>query len=374
MASERMQPCSKDYIELLFHWHRYLMAASLSAGKTVLDIACGEGYGANLIASYAKKVVAVDIDPEVIVSAREKYDKDNLTFLEASAVNIPLPDSSVDLIVSFETIEHLDEQSQQQFLNEIDRILTPEGILIISTPDKHRTELSGNGNQYHIEELYLEDFEKFLREKFALVHLYFQEVNMASFVWSASERNHDKFLTDYRIVCVDNESFPTEESINLHLYIIAICSKGSKYLKKISLSSVCNDIFRKPAEALWVENNQLMSKCKELEVEVSELRENFNTYKRIVKELTDNVSVLTQHNRVFASEVTEAKQKISNLAEEKYSLYKENLELKSKLDVIYKSNSWRLVQKYWSLMDHSLAQLIIRPIMKIITCHWRSKS
>ena len=91
------------------HLHRYIIAETACAGKRVLDLACGEGYGAAILARRAATVVGIDIDSESIIHARRRYYLTNLRFVIGSATDVPLPDASIDVITSFETIEHLAE-------------------------------------------------------------------------------------------------------------------------------------------------------------------------------------------------------------------------------------------------------------------------
>jgi ubiquinone/menaquinone biosynthesis C-methylase UbiE len=90
----------------LEHLHRYLLARQIIGGKRVLDLACGEGYGSFSMSSVALSVVGVDISPETVLHAQSKYQRDNLRFLEGSCEAIPVADDSIDIVVSFETIEH----------------------------------------------------------------------------------------------------------------------------------------------------------------------------------------------------------------------------------------------------------------------------
>ena len=92
------------------HYHRYFFASGFVAGKRVLDIASGEGYGTHILAQSAAHVTGVDISPEAVANATQKYAGDRIAFLQGSAATIPLPDAAVDVVVSFETLEHLSEQ------------------------------------------------------------------------------------------------------------------------------------------------------------------------------------------------------------------------------------------------------------------------
>src|SRR5207249_9324746 len=100
--------------------------------KRVLDIACGEGYGSAALArAGAASVVGVDISAEACEHARRKYGVDARV---GRADRIPLPAGSIDVIVSFETIEHVERP--ESFLNECVRVLAPGGALILSTPNR----------------------------------------------------------------------------------------------------------------------------------------------------------------------------------------------------------------------------------------------
>ena len=105
----------------LEHMHRYVMARQLAVGKVVLDIACGEGYGSAILAETATYVYGVDIAPDAIVHAQKKYQRSNLKFANGACARIPVSDRSVDLVVSFETIEHHFEHTAM--FAEIKRVL-----------------------------------------------------------------------------------------------------------------------------------------------------------------------------------------------------------------------------------------------------------
>src|SRR5262245_60715223 len=94
------------------HLHRYALCLELVFGKSVLDVASGEGYGAALLASAAKSVVGVDIDAGSVEHAKRTYGRPNLDFLVGRCEQIPLPEGSFDVVTSFETIEHHDKHEE----------------------------------------------------------------------------------------------------------------------------------------------------------------------------------------------------------------------------------------------------------------------
>src|SRR3972149_6603977 len=163
------------------HLHRYAIARELCSGLDVLDIACGEGYGARLLAERARSVVGVDSAPDAIAHAVARYPRPNLQFRQGTCAAIPSAEASFDLIVSFETIEH--HNQHEEMMSEFRRVLRPGGVLLISSPDKLRyADLPGHRNPYHVKELYAEEFESLLRRYFREVRMFGQRVCFGSYV------------------------------------------------------------------------------------------------------------------------------------------------------------------------------------------------
>ncbi len=164
------------------HWHRYVFALPLARGKDVLDLACGEGYGSHLLSYEAAQVTGVDFDAQAIEHASQRYQRDNLRYRQGDASQLPFEAQQFDLVVSFETIEHL--QAQEAMLAEIRRVLRPEGLLLISSPDKkHYSDETGYDNPYHVRELYREEFESLLTRQFSQVRLWGQRLMFSSTIW-----------------------------------------------------------------------------------------------------------------------------------------------------------------------------------------------
>ena len=147
------------------HLHRYAQALDIVGDKVVLDIACGEGYGSNLLSGLASEVIGVDIDDATVDNAKIKYRHSNLQFLTGSAAEIPCADAYFDVVVSFETIEHHDQHDKM--MQEIKRVLKPGGLLMISSPDKFfHSDKPGYKNPYHVKELYADEFKSLLAKYF----------------------------------------------------------------------------------------------------------------------------------------------------------------------------------------------------------------
>ncbi len=167
------------------HWHRYAFARQFAAGKRVLDAACGEGYGSALLGTVAVTVVGVDIDPSATAHAGEQYgDGDRIRFLTGSCTELPLADGSVDAVISFETIEHLNALDQPKMLAEFARVLTPEGLLVISSPNKELySDARSYVNEFHLHELYRDGLASLLATSFPAQSWYHQRVNPWSSIW-----------------------------------------------------------------------------------------------------------------------------------------------------------------------------------------------
>jgi SAM-dependent methyltransferase/GR25 family glycosyltransferase involved in LPS biosynthesis len=163
-TGERFVPQVGGNIELE-HMHRYLFACELVANKDVLDIACGEGYGTAKLAQLARFVHGVDISQEAVDHAILCYQLDNMKFIQGSCDAIPLLDNSIDVVVSFETIEHHDKH--EEMMQEVKRVLRPGGLLIISSPDKMTYTIERKfNNPFHVKELYAREFKDLLGRYF----------------------------------------------------------------------------------------------------------------------------------------------------------------------------------------------------------------
>jgi ubiquinone/menaquinone biosynthesis C-methylase UbiE len=162
------------------HLHRYLLARDCCRGKTVLDIACGEGYGAALLAQVAECVIGVDFDAATITHAQKEYSRTNLGYIVGDARKIPLSTDSVDVVTSFETLEHFAEQ--EEFLEEVRRVLRPDGLLLISTPDCELYSPAG-ANPYHLRELTREEFTSILSRYFSFISVSAQRLLVGSAIF-----------------------------------------------------------------------------------------------------------------------------------------------------------------------------------------------
>lgn len=168
LFDERLEMKPEVESSLIYNEHlvRYELAKDYVIGKTVLDVASGSGYGADLLAQAgATRVLAVDIDQAALVGAQRRYDRDNIEFIKDEAQELAkITTGSIDVVVSFETIEHLADS--ESFVRNIKRVLMADGLALISTPNR---EVFDQQNPFHIKE-----FSK--KELIDLLKRYFKNV------------------------------------------------------------------------------------------------------------------------------------------------------------------------------------------------------
>ena len=169
-TGERMVP-AYHLGHLLYGEHiiRYQAAESFVKGKVVLDIASGSGYGTFLLANSARHIYGVDLNPEAVAYAQKNYKKENIDFKAGSATSIPLESQSCDIVISFETLEHVAEY--RAFLAEIKRVLKPDGLLILSTPND---DTFPKTNQFHVHEFEYTELCTEIKNYFSELKEYFQ--------------------------------------------------------------------------------------------------------------------------------------------------------------------------------------------------------
>jgi len=223
-TGERFIPQRTDPLLALEHYHRYCFAARFAENRRVLDIACGEGYGSAFLAKWAKEVIGIDSDADTIDHAGNKYSSmSNLSFqvgrCEASHEHL----GGFDLVVSYETIEHLTEHDQVELLNHIGKVLGQDGLFICSSPDKNEYAAAGQSkNQFHKHEMTLTELKSRLQTYFRHVYLYGQRILSLSAMWKLDGWRDAPFRFYARNELL--EEVPVGESFSPPLYVIALCS------------------------------------------------------------------------------------------------------------------------------------------------------
>jgi 2-polyprenyl-3-methyl-5-hydroxy-6-metoxy-1,4-benzoquinol methylase len=159
-TGERLVP-GVEGVEDLYaeHMSRYLLAARLAAGKSVLDVGCGCGYGTHLLAARgAEHALGVDISPDAVEFAARRYARPNLKFEVMDCRLLPRR-RDYDLITCFELIEHVEEDVA--VVESLAGALAAGGVCLISTPNASTYVAGGEGgtNPYHAREYHESEFK-----------------------------------------------------------------------------------------------------------------------------------------------------------------------------------------------------------------------
>ncbi|TDK66528.1 glycosyltransferase [Sapientia aquatica] len=234
-TGERFIPTEQGRIRLE-HYHRYASVLDIVEKKDVLDVACGAGYGSAMLSDVSRSVVGVDISIEAVEHASKTYKSKNLTFCQGSASDLGFRDATFDVVVSFETIEHLLEQAEM--IAEIRRVLRPDGVLVISSPNRPiYAEERSDQNEFHVKELDFNEFDNLLKNQFPSIRYYGQRLLLGSVVQSI-EGGHNAFN-----VWRDDGTSLKEKSgaLNDPVYFLAICGSANTVLPSPSASFLYSD-------------------------------------------------------------------------------------------------------------------------------------
>ena len=310
------------------HLHRYAWCVRLVEGKDVLDIACGEGYGSAMLARRARSVKGVDIADDAVAHASAAYrDISNLAFMQGDAAQIPLDDNSVDAVVSFETIEHHDRH--REMLSEIRRVLRPDGLLVISSPNRVvYSELAGHHNEFHVKELDFAEFDAVLREQFDDISYFGQRLAVGSSIFTLQGAEAGRTVD----ALTDTGSGIAERAASLAdpVYFIAVAGALNDELRMKLHPSV---LFSE-AEDLYTHHREVARWAKRLAAEIDEVR---GVYGRLVveheavatwaKSLDMELAQERERYVKLHSEYEGAVERATRLDTERAALFKEKCEM-----------------------------------------------
>ena len=236
-TGERYLPFVDPYIsgvEIHYeHLHRYFFALEFVKRGKVLDLACGEGYGAYILSKKADYILGLDIDFSVMQYANHKYKKNNLKFLCADMLKMPLKRKIFDVIVCFEALEHIREHNE--LFVQVKNILKENGVLIISTPNKKvYTDDRNVKNPFHVKELYIDEFRTLLKNNFKYFLLFGQRIFSISNIWPLENSCHECFKE--KLIQKTKAGFiPAHPNEKEPEYLIAIASDKPIDISNISI-------------------------------------------------------------------------------------------------------------------------------------------
>lgn len=218
------------------HFSRYffvreVLEKRLNQGP-ILDLACGVGYGGNLLAKEFGDVdvYCADIHENSLVCAQRHYGKipgrENLRFVRADALSIPFSSNRFEVVVSLETIEHLSDQTR--FLNEVTRVLRPEGVFIVSSPNREITSpgrtIDDPENPFHLIEYNFDEFKKELGRYFGRME-FFGQMTADFRTGSRLHRKLEGLVNIFKFKELTKVVPLTEENVCSASYLVAVCSE-----------------------------------------------------------------------------------------------------------------------------------------------------
>ncbi len=165
MDAKRVEVDSSKAIKAgdTIQFHYELASAAIKGSEYVLDLACGSGFGTNFLSVDAGKIIGVDNDQKMIDQANDVYSMNNIEFLTADVLELPIDSNSIDAVVAFEIIEHV---APEAILSEISRVLKPGGIICLSTPQNSLGHIPTTSD--HLREFSLDEIRSLVTQFFIL--------------------------------------------------------------------------------------------------------------------------------------------------------------------------------------------------------------
>jgi glycosyltransferase involved in cell wall biosynthesis/ubiquinone/menaquinone biosynthesis C-methylase UbiE len=359
------------------HLHRYAYATQFVQNKRVLDLACGEGYGSYLLAKTAKSVMGIDIDENSIKHARNKYIKQNLEFKTGSITEVPIGGESLfDVAVCFEALEHIEDH--QKLLSEVKRLLTPDGVFIVSTPNKtvYSDEPQFN-NPFHVHELYFDEFRELFEKYFKDVKFLGQRIYCNSNIWPVFA-GEDTKVVDYVVDKNPKEFVFADNDKKVPLYFIAIASDAARDIEDRSsaLVDVSNALLKQKDDQIAAH----VREQKRLAEEIGRLAESCRIAAKLQEKLEQDLQ--KQQSQIHESQqslmreraVVEARRKELDEKKDRIAGLEATIrQREATLSHIYSSHGWKILTAYYELRNKALpANTKRRELAKYLwECLWK---
>ena len=321
------------------HLHRYNFAKNFVKNKVVLDLGCGEGYGCLILSENATKVIGIDISQPSIQHAKKKYLTKNLEFLEGSIYKIPIEqEHSFDVITCFETIEHVEEQ--ELVFDEIKRMLKPNGLLIISTPNT-KSFTDDERSPFHKKELTYEEFVQLLQNKLQFFKLFNQNLFLGSNIWQNEDSENFK---EYLVKQNNKEYLSSNKSQKESKFFIALASN-----EKINPNLLFDSYFVDVQNMLLKEKNQYIQKIsktlKEKDIELGNVSKTLKEKSQTIDELSN---IIKQKNY----ELIDVQDELNQI--QKSILFKNSKKISRMIDHLFPESTKRGNLKKISALSYNI--------------------
>lgn len=353
------------------HIHRYSYVQQFVEGKKVLDLASGEGYGCAILAEKASEVVGIDIDEQAVRHAVGQYLLPNINFICGSITDIPIKGENLfDVITCFEAMEHIEDHDK--LLSEVKRLLTKEGLFIVSTPNKLIYNIySGGPNLYHLKELNFDEFKNILEKHFPQVSFLGQKVFPVSSIWPIGKSKGN--YTDFCVSKDKNGFVPVSINNKIPLYFIGIATQASieNFSLFSTLTDVSGEIFNSFRRIIDLKQNnliELQNSFENKEKDIKNLEISINQKEKKISEIKELYEQFVKLNQVNEGKIAAAEIELQN----KQGHIEQLLEQERLLNNILDSRGWRLLQRCYHLKNKALPlgsrrRLLAKIVYKAIT-------
>lgn len=338
-------------VEATIHLNRYSMVKSLCEGKRILDAACGEGYGSYFMKKWgAKEVFGLDIDADTVKKADHIWGSSEIKFQCHTVEELPFPDYYFDMIVSFETIEHVEHP--EKFLQEIHRVLKPGGMIVLSCPNDPYYFKEGNiENPFHKRKYTFFDFKE-LAEMYLGNHVdYYLGVAVNGFLnmpisraTEPSEARPDNMLemlnyTECSALCVKQDRYINHWNANYYVGIWGESGKSNGINAAIHPREFFVQFDDKDIELI----KQIQKWEEEQKHQDKELKQMYDVEVLKAQRLSGMNELLNKENFCLRKSFDRIRQELS--ISEQRSLEKENhlMEIEGELAGIKASKGWKLL-------------------------------
>ena len=315
-TGERFLPWTETDETHYDHLHRYFFASQFVKGKKILDLGCGEGYGAEILSKNAKSVICIDSDKKTIQQAKKKYRSKKIKFLSGSITQVPITGENIfDVITCFEVIEHVKEQ--KKVLLEVKRLLKKHGLFIISTPNKIvYSKDEKYFNPHHEKELTLANFKTLLKSVFPFFQVYGQHAFTASNIWSLTTKKNQDF-GETIIKKTNNKYVISKSSEKKPKYMIALASlKKHKSFKIGNRFLFDTGSIRTYTQRLENDIKKRNSELEKNKTHITNLKQDIQNKESEISKSKTHITNLKQDTQNKESEISKSKTYITNLKQD----------------------------------------------------------